>query len=45
MIWESWPVGIGKGLSTKVNASIGTSNDIVDIESFEDNKKNIDLLS
>lgn len=26
------PVGIGKGLSTKVNASIGTSSDIVDIE-------------
>ncbi len=26
------PVGIGKGLRTKVNASIGTSTDIVDIE-------------
>ena len=26
------PVGIGKGLRTKVNASIGTSSDIVDIE-------------
>ena len=25
------PVGIGKGLATKVNASIGTSSDIVDI--------------
>ena len=25
------PVGIGKGLSTKVNASIGTSSDIIDI--------------
>ena len=25
-------VGIGKGLSTKVNASIGTSSDIVDID-------------
>ncbi len=25
-------VGIGKGLSTKVNASIGTSSDIVDVE-------------
>ena len=24
------PVGIGKGLRTKVNASIGTSSDIVD---------------
>jgi len=24
------PVGIGKGLSTKVNASIGTSSDIID---------------
>lgn len=26
------PIGIGKGLRTKVNASIGTSTDIVDIE-------------
>ena len=26
------PVGIGKGLRTKVNASIGTSSDIIDIE-------------
>jgi len=26
------PVGIGKGLSTKVNASIGTSSDIIDID-------------
>jgi phosphomethylpyrimidine synthase len=26
------PVGIGKGLATKVNASIGTSSDIVDID-------------
>ena len=26
------PVGIGKGLSTKVNASIGTSSDICDID-------------
>ncbi len=26
------PVGIGKGLCTKVNASIGTSSDIVDVE-------------
>ncbi|MBN1236457.1 MAG: phosphomethylpyrimidine synthase ThiC [Methanotrichaceae archaeon] len=26
------PVGIGKGLATKVNASIGTSSDIVDVE-------------
>ena len=26
------PVGIGKGLRTKVNASIGTSSDIVDME-------------
>ncbi len=26
------PAGIGKGLSTKVNASIGTSSDIIDIE-------------
>ncbi|HQQ37906.1 MAG TPA: phosphomethylpyrimidine synthase ThiC, partial [Methanothrix sp.] len=26
------PVGIGKGLRTKVNASIGTSSDIVDVE-------------
>ncbi len=26
------PCGIGKGLRTKVNASIGTSSDIVDIE-------------
>lgn len=26
------PVGIGKGLKTKVNASIGTSSDIVDID-------------
>jgi phosphomethylpyrimidine synthase len=26
------PVGIGKGLRTKVNASIGTSSDIVDID-------------
>ncbi len=25
-------VGIGKGLRTKVNASIGTSSDIVDVE-------------
>ena len=25
-------VGIGKGLKTKVNASIGTSHDIIDIE-------------
>lgn len=29
---ESKPVGIGKGLRTKVNASIGTSSDIVDLE-------------
>ena len=26
------PVGIGKGLRTKVNASIGTSSDIVDYQ-------------
>ena len=26
------PVGIGKGLATKVNASIGTSSDIIDID-------------
>jgi len=26
------PVGIGKGLRTKVNASIGTSSDVVDVE-------------
>ncbi|HYA61458.1 MAG TPA: phosphomethylpyrimidine synthase ThiC, partial [Candidatus Acidoferrum sp.] len=26
------PVGIGKGLRTKVNASVGTSSDIVDVE-------------
>ena len=26
------PVGIGKGLSTKVNASIGTSSDIVNVD-------------
>lgn len=26
------PIGIGKGLRTKVNASIGTSSDIVDVE-------------
>jgi len=26
------PCGIGKGLCTKVNASIGTSSDIVDME-------------
>ena len=26
------PVGIGKGLKTKVNASVGTSSDIVDVE-------------
>ncbi|MCG2736625.1 MAG: phosphomethylpyrimidine synthase ThiC, partial [Candidatus Methanoperedenaceae archaeon] len=26
------PCGIGKGLRTKVNASIGTSSDIVDID-------------
>ena len=26
------PVGIGKGLATKVNASIGTSSDIIDLE-------------
>lgn len=26
------PVGIGKGLRTKVNASLGTSSDIVDVE-------------
>ncbi|NPV61423.1 MAG: phosphomethylpyrimidine synthase ThiC [Methanotrichaceae archaeon] len=29
---QTRPVGIGKGLRTKVNASIGTSSDIVDIE-------------
>jgi len=29
---ERKPVGIGKGLSTKVNASIGTSSDICDID-------------
>ena len=29
---KSSPVGIGKGLATKVNASIGTSSDIVDID-------------
>jgi len=29
---KSFPVGIGKGLATKVNASIGTSSDIVDID-------------
>ncbi|MDI6786714.1 MAG: phosphomethylpyrimidine synthase [bacterium] len=29
---ECKPVGIGKGLRTKVNASIGTSSDIVDLE-------------
>jgi len=29
---ETRPVGIGKGLRTKVNASIGTSSDIVDLE-------------
>lgn len=28
---ETRPVGIGKGLRTKVNASIGTSSDIVDV--------------
>ncbi|MGB8310513.1 MAG: phosphomethylpyrimidine synthase ThiC [Halobacteriota archaeon] len=26
------PVGVGKGLKTKVNASVGTSSDIVDVE-------------
>ncbi|MDD5256507.1 MAG: phosphomethylpyrimidine synthase ThiC [Methanothrix soehngenii] len=29
---DTKPVGIGKGLRTKVNASIGTSSDIVDVE-------------
>ncbi len=29
---ETRPVGIGKGLRTKVNASVGTSSDIVDVE-------------
>ncbi|MCQ8903961.1 MAG: phosphomethylpyrimidine synthase ThiC [Methanothrix sp.] len=29
---ETKPVGIGKGLRTKVNASIGTSSDIVDVD-------------
>ncbi|MBW1838913.1 MAG: phosphomethylpyrimidine synthase ThiC, partial [Deltaproteobacteria bacterium] len=29
---KSTMVGIGKGLATKINASIGTSSDIVDIE-------------
>jgi phosphomethylpyrimidine synthase len=29
---ETTPVGIGEGLRTKVNASIGTSTDIVDID-------------
>lgn len=29
---NSMPVGVGKGLGTKVNASIGTSSDIVDEE-------------
>jgi phosphomethylpyrimidine synthase len=29
---DTRPVGIGKGLRTKVNASIGTSSDIADIE-------------
>jgi len=34
------PVGIGKGLRTKVNASIGTSSDIVDVE-MEVNKARV----
>ncbi len=29
---ETKPIGIGKGLKTKVNASVGTSSDIVDID-------------
>jgi len=29
---KTMPVGIGKGLRTKINASIGTSSDIVDVE-------------
>lgn len=29
---KSTVVGIGKGLSTKINASIGTSSDIIDID-------------
>lgn len=33
------PVGIGKGLKTKVNASIGTSSDIVDVAEEEEKAK------
>jgi phosphomethylpyrimidine synthase len=33
------PVGIGKGLRTKVNASIGTSSDIVDVDMEVDKVK------
>jgi len=29
---ETKPIGIGKGLTTKVNASVGTSSDIVDVD-------------
>jgi len=29
---ETKPIGIGKGLRTKVNASVGTSSDIVDVD-------------
>jgi len=29
---QTRPVGVGKGLKTKVNASVGTSSDIVDVE-------------
>jgi phosphomethylpyrimidine synthase len=29
---ETKPIGIGKGLKTKVNASVGTSSDIVDVD-------------
>jgi phosphomethylpyrimidine synthase len=29
---ETKPIGIGKGLKTKVNASVGTSSDILDID-------------
>ncbi|NWF75928.1 MAG: phosphomethylpyrimidine synthase ThiC [Nitrospirae bacterium] len=35
------PIGIGRGLKTKVNANIGTSKDRV---SFEDEEKKLDLL-
>lgn len=35
------PIGIGRGLSTKINANIGTSRDRV---SFEDELKKLDIL-